>query len=269
MFKQVHFEISGVCNAKCPWCSNGGVHLKSHPSRFIPPVEFRAAINRLFDESLINNKTVIRLFNYGEPILHPQLPELLKILVQNDLGYIISTNASKYIPLDKDLLNNLQHFMISMPGFSQKSYDRVHGFQFNEILNNIDRWTELVGSEKILIKFHVYQFNLDEIEAASTYFKKRNVKFFPYFALIADYKMAHAYLTHTMPRDVLEKASRDLMLFYVDELISSAPENFQCPEWHSKLTIDEYCNILTCCTLSKGGFRKTPFLFAVLIKTSS
>jgi len=192
------------------------------------------------------------LFNFGEPLLHPSLPGILKILVDYKLQYVISTNASKFIALDPTLLENLQLFMISIPGFSQSSYDRVHGFVFEEIKKNIDQWIELVGHDKIQVKFHVYRFSLDELGAASAYFRQRGVKFFPYFALIADYNLARSFLTHTMPQKLREDASGDLVLDYVDDFISSSKKQYRCPEW-SKLTIDEYCNVLTCCAISKGN----------------
>jgi hypothetical protein len=53
-----------------------------------------------------------------------------------------------------------------------------------------------------------------------------------------------------MPQKLLEDASRELVLYYVDDFISSSKKRYRCPEW-SNLTIDEYCNILTCCAISK------------------
>jgi hypothetical protein len=59
----------------------------------------------------------------------------------NDQGlkYSISTNAS--IPLlfneGGDSLRNLSNIIISIPGFSQESYNRVHGFRFDRIKKNI------------------------------------------------------------------------------------------------------------------------------------
>jgi len=251
MYNFVYFEISGLCNAKCPWCVNGRGNLKSYPSRFIPPQEFRNAINRLFEESLIDSNSLFCLYNYGEPLLHPSLNDILQILVDNKLRYTLSTNASKFIELGHNLLENLQHFNISIPGFSQKSYNKIHGFDFEQILKNIDRWINLIGHEKIQVHFHVYQFNLDEIEVASNYFKQRGVKFFPYLAFFADYGLAMSYLNHNLPPKLLENASKELLLFYVDDLISSSPKDYTCPQ-RSIMTIDEYCNILTCCVISKA-----------------
>jgi hypothetical protein len=175
----------------------------------------------------------------------------LRILVNNKLRYTISTNASKFIGIDSGLLKNLYRFDISMPGFSQSSYNKIHGFNFEEVLRNIDQWILLIGPGKIQINFHVYQFNLDEIEGASDYFKQKGVKFFPYLAFIADYNVARAYLNHTLPQNLLEEASKELLLFYTDDLLSSAPGDYACPQLHI-LTIDEYCNVLTCCLISKA-----------------
>lgn len=251
MYNLVYFEISGMCNGKCPWCVNGNGRERSYPSRFIPPQEFKKAINRLFDESIITSDTLIGLYNYGEPLLHPQFDEIIRILQENDLKFSISTNASKFVNLDSDLLKKLQTFYISMPGFSQKSYNKIHGFDFKEILKNIEKWTAILGPKRMQIQYHVYQFNLGEIESAATYFKKNGIRFFPYYALMADYNLALSYLNHSLPQKILEKASRELLLSYVDDYISSLPKEYVCPQ-RSILTIDEFCNVLLCCVISKA-----------------
>ena len=251
MYNSVYFEISGLCNAKCPWCVNGRGNLKPYPSRTIPPQEFQNAIDYLFKESLIDSNSLVNLYNYGEPLLHPYLNEILQILLDKKLKYTISTNASKYIELDPTVLKNLEWFFISMPGFSQNSYNKIHGFNFKKILENIDKWITQIGHEKIQVQYHVYQFNLDEIESASAYFKHKCVNFFPYLAYFNDYQLAKSYLDLTLPQKILDAASKELLLYYVEEQISKTPDTYVCPQ-HSILTIDEYCNILTCCVISKA-----------------
>jgi MoaA/NifB/PqqE/SkfB family radical SAM enzyme len=251
MYDMVYFEISGLCNARCPWCVRGNGHLKSYPARFIPPQEFQKGIERLFDEGLIGPDSIVGLYNYGEPLLHPSLKDILKILSDNKLKFIFSTNASVFVDLDENLFKNLQNFFISIPGFSQKSYDKIHGFTFEEILKNIDKWIDLIGPDRIQIQYHVYKFNLDEINAAATYFKQKGLRFFPYCALMADYELALSYLNNTLPKDLSEKASRELLLSYVKDYITLLPKKYTCLQ-ESILTIDEYCNVLTCCLISKA-----------------
>lgn len=251
MYNQVYFEISGYCNARCPWCVQGRGALIPYPSRFIPPQEFRDAIFRLIDEALINSDTIINLYNFGEPFLHPSLQEILQVLSDYNLKYVLATNSSKFVQIDPNLLKNLHRLFISMPGFSQNSYDKIHGFDFKEILTNIGKWIKLLGPERIQIQYHIYQFNLDEIEKASEFFKKRGVNFFPYCALIADYNFAKSFLDNTLPREVSERISDELVLSYLPGYLTMLPENYSCPQ-HSILAIDEYCNVLTCCLLSKA-----------------
>jgi MoaA/NifB/PqqE/SkfB family radical SAM enzyme len=251
MYNTVYFEISGLCNAKCPWCVNGRGNLKPYPSRAIPPEDFKKAIDYLSKEALIDSNSLINLYNYGEPLLHQRLSEILQILLEKKLRYTISTNASIFIELDPTVLKNLERFFISVPGFSQNSYDKIHGFDFKKILANIDRWINLIGPEKIQIQYHVYQFNLDEIETASAFFKHKGLNFFPYFAYFNDYQLSKSYLDHTLTQKMLDAASKELFLYYVDTQISRIPDNYICPQL-SILTIDEYCNILTCCLISKA-----------------
>jgi len=251
MYNTVYFEISGLCNAKCPWCVNGRGILKPFPSRTIPPGEFQKAIEYLFKESLIDTGSLIHLYNYGEPLLHESLQEILKILTDKKLRFVISTNGSFFTELEPSILNNLERVYISMPGFSQDSYDKIHGFNFRKILANIDRWIQIFHPEKIQIQYHVYQFNLDEIEAASIYFKQKGVFFFPYLAYFNDYQLATSYLDRNLSEQTLYTASKELFLYYVDALSSEIPDRYICPQ-HSILSIDEYCNVLTCCLLSKA-----------------
>ena len=256
-YNLVYFEISGLCNARCPWCVTGNKSLNqvSYPSRFINVNDFHNAIVTLLEGGLIYpRETMIRLDNWGEPMLHPELNEILKLLSKNDVNFALSTNASKFVNLENDALGNLQEIRFSMPGFSQSSYDRIHGFNFKSILKNIEMFCKNVRKEgssaTLWMAYHLYQFNLDEIDAAMKFCSLNGISFFPYSAYLNDFNLAKAYLNKSISKELLGRIGKDLFLHYIDELIARTPQDYQCPQFNI-LAIDEYCNVLTCCVLRK------------------
>jgi glycosyltransferase involved in cell wall biosynthesis/2-polyprenyl-3-methyl-5-hydroxy-6-metoxy-1,4-benzoquinol methylase/GT2 family glycosyltransferase/organic radical activating enzyme len=256
-YNLVYFEIVGFCNARCPWCVTGNKSLNqvSYPSRFINVNDFRNAIVKLLEGGLIYpRETIIRLENWGEPMLHPELSEILKILKKNDVNFAFSTNASKFVNLENDVLGNLQEIRFSVPGFSQSSYDRIHGFNLESILKNIEMFCKNIRKEgsgaKLVMAYHLYQFNIGEIDAAMKFCSLNGIEFSPYSAYLNDFNLAKAYLNKSISTELLGRIGKDLFLHYVDELIARTPQDYQCPQFNI-LAIDEYCNVLTCCALPK------------------
>ena len=253
----VYFEIVGYCNARCPYCMTGSKRIDEtvFPSKFIELDHFENAINYLLDNGFIcPGKCRIDLYSWGEPMLHPKLNDILRILSRNNINFGISTNASKVVNLEKDVLTKLCELKFSMPGFSQSSYERIHGFHFETILNNIEMLVKNIKQEgspsKFTMAYHIYQFNVDEMKLAAEFCNKNNINFEPYCARLADYTFKKSYLDGSISRELLERVSKDLFLYYIDELIATMPQNWECGEFNV-LTIDEYCNALTCCILSK------------------
>jgi len=257
-YNLVYFEIVGFCNARCPWCVTGNKSLNqvSYPSRVINVNDFRNAIVTLLEGGLIYpRESKISLANWGEPMLHPELGKILKTLRKNDVNFAISTNASKFVNLENDILGNLQEVRFSVPGFSQSSYDRIHEFNFESILKNIEMFCKNIRKEgsnaKLMMAYHLYQFNIDEIDAAMKFCSLNGIELYPYAAYLNDFNLAKAYLDKSISAELLRRIGKDLFLHYVDELIAKTPHNYQCPQFNI-LSIDEYCNVLTCCVLPKG-----------------
>ena len=172
MYKRLYFEISGICNANCKYCANGKNSISGRFHRkqgsFIGVNDFEQAIRYLLDNNIIGHHTLISLYQWGEPLLHPRIKDIIEILLDHDLCYSFSTNASFPVYLNARELKNLSQAIISMSGFSQQSYDRIHGFNFEKIklniVNLIDRYSEngfhrekLVQSS-ILCKIFIGQF---------------------------------------------------------------------------------------------------------------
>jgi len=256
-YSAFYFEIVGFCNAKCPYCVTGNKSLKQagHPSKCIEVNDFQKAIDRLLDIGLMYPGDAVSLFNWGEPTLHPKLNEILKVLKNRDLNFSISTNASKIFHFDDAILSNLQMLMFSVSGFSQSSYDRIHGFKFESILNNIRTYCKNVrkkgSTTKLSMAYHIYQFNIGEIHSARNFCRENGIDFLPYMAFLSDYYMMKSYLDQSASSELMTKIAKDLFLFYVDDLLAKMPKDYICPQY-SILAIDEYCNVLTCCGLPKG-----------------
>ncbi len=252
-FKQVYFEISGVCNAKCPFCVTGTGRLPS--GGFISVDFFKKSIDKLLETKLIDNQSALFLYNWGEPFLHPNFAEIIEYVNEKGVKFSLSSNASVYKEFTQKTIENLQEISFSLPGFSQDSYNRVHGFNFDKIKNNIVRFVDnlkKVGYQnKVKIFYHIYQFNLDEIVSAKEFCKAVNGDFFPYFAFIADYEKAKNYLLNRLSADDMRALAESIILADMAKKIETKPPGYRCPQ-NDILVLDEHAEILTCCFLPKN-----------------
>jgi hypothetical protein len=104
-----------------------------------------------------------------------------------------------------------------------------------------------------MLAFHVYQFNaLAEIEPARAWCQRHDVDFLPYYAYVNDYAPGKAFLKGTLAPEAREAISRSLFLHYVEDLVASQPEGWQCPQWQGQLTLNHKSEVLVCCVLPYG-----------------
>ena len=254
VYRRVHFEICGICNGRCPWCATGR---RVEKSGTVLPVEtFARAIDALLDREVIAPDACVHLYSWGEPLLHPELARILGFLRDTELHCAISTNASRAVLFDEPrLLEHLDRLSFSMPGFSQASYDRIHGFRFDTVTDNITRLVEscrqsgFTGIAEIL--FHLYRFNLDEVAPAAAFACSLDMHFLPFAAFLAGYDLMKGYLTGSMPDVEMKRASAELLLSDVAERAKAAPRDYVCPQYDI-LSVDERCNVLTCCALQSS-----------------
>jgi len=249
-FSKVFFEISGYCQARCPYCCTGNRSLKSYPARFIPVKEFERGLQYLLENGLADKFTRFDLYNWGDPFLHPKFQDILRILSSKKTKYRLSTNAGIYRKIPSGLQEGLTRLTITIPGFSQTSYNRVHRLPFEKVKMNIQRFADDLGPERLYITFLVFQFNLNEIWEAYSFFEKHGIQVHFTVAYLNGYTMSRKFLLGNMTVPNIKEIGRDLFLFYIEDLISSRPKKYVCPQF-SILALDEFCNVLTCCVVTK------------------
>ena len=248
-----YLDISGVCNAKCPYCLSG--RYKMPGGKFIAVDVFEQVLKRLTELKIVDSKSVLGLYNWGEPFLHPRLSELVAITNRFEVPYAFSTNASVVPVIDRSFVHGLKMIIFSMSGFSQSSYDRIHGFNFQTICKNIEaiiNSARAAGYRGVFrIHYHVYQFNMSEIARCEEFSRQLGIDLQLHYAILNHWDHLWAYVENKLPYPMLKEISQDLFCFRFRNLTPESMESYRCPQYEL-LAIDECANVLLCCQVPKG-----------------
>ena len=113
MFKRIYLEITNVCNLHCSFCP--GTHRKGH---FLSVEEFDFLTSRLQGHA-----EYLYFHVMGEPLLHPQLPQLLQIAAAKGFKICLTTNGTLLSKQLNTLLSaeKLHKISVSLHSFEGKS----------------------------------------------------------------------------------------------------------------------------------------------------
>lgn len=147
-----NYYLTYRCNASCGFCD-----IWERPS---PYVTIDKVTSNLRDLKKLGVHVID--FTGGEPLLHRDLPEFLK--VAKDLGFIttITTNSLLYPKKSRELAGLIDMLHFSLDSFDREQHDRMRGVScYDAVLESIDIAKSL--GEKPDILFTVFKENLDQI----------------------------------------------------------------------------------------------------------
>jgi MoaA/NifB/PqqE/SkfB family radical SAM enzyme len=256
-------DISGICNAQCPWCDTGGRKIGFLPfvkeANTLPYMTAEYAeflLKYLLSKNFIDTDTVITLFNWGEPFLNKEIFKIVNVLNELNLSSHISTNSSvKLNIIHPYLFRNVRMITLSMPGFSQKSYDMAHGFKFGNILANIKHNVKIIRRSGFLgnfsIALHIYKFNLHEVDNVRIFARSMGIFVNPVLAHPNSLDYYFMLRKKVLRFEVYEKMLSDLFFAAPDVIKSFRPPDYECRQWQY-LTLTWQGNLSLCCCVGKG-----------------
>lgn len=251
IYDEVYVDISGCCNAKCKWCMTGKKNREGGASNhqvFMDFDSFKKLYNYLYKTRIIEKSTKINLYNWGEPLLNKNFPEIISFLSEQRHLYGVSTNASVVRLVDDiEAYRYCNYIIFSMPGFSQESYNRIHGFSFERIKENIIKIVDNARAHGFegtaIISFHVYKFNISEMEKAKEFADKYEIVFSPKYAYLNGGSMLMDFFEDNSS---VEGAEEDMFLSFAKPLASRRKQDYRCKN-EDILALDWDGSILTCC----------------------
>lgn len=192
----VNLNPTGICNFKCFFCPTNSENLKPEYRKYLDGLKlmsmevFHKAVEGFLE--LEEQIKVIYLVGTGEPLLHPNIAEMVKTLKEKKVcrEVRIITNGSLLNPeLNQKLIDaGLDVLKISIEALDEEGYKSISGVDFNyeKFLINIEdyyrrsRGTNCVITAKILTdalkneeQYHKFY---DMFEHISDYQELRNIE---------------------------------------------------------------------------------------------
>lgn len=141
----VKIEPTNKCNLRCKGCLHAADRAELNDNKELGQMDF-SLFEKIINE-LEKYLVKVSLYSLGEPLIYPQIAEMIEYLTKRKIGSVISSNLN-YLPepLAANLVKNkLTHLIVSLDGPNSKIYNdyRVGG-NFETVIKNI----RLINSEK-------------------------------------------------------------------------------------------------------------------------
>ena len=178
-------DIAGACNLRCPSCPQGNIRGYRLPQGYMEPELLRRIIEKARSECKV---TGIGLFSWAEPMLHPKLPDLVRIVQEAGISCFLSSNLNILRNADDIMAANPFSFRISASGFTQETYGYSHrGGDIEKVKKHMAELAKAKkrnnSSTRIYVYYHRYKHNLKEEPMMREFASSLGFDFQPVWAL--------------------------------------------------------------------------------------
>lgn len=246
-------EVAGSCNLRCISCDMGLPG--ANRNKGLMSIEtFRKVIEKMTREIPFMNS--VCLFLWGEPLIHPDLPEIVRTASEFGLATEISTNLNNSRHLERLIEAGPDVIVIPCSGIGE-NYEMTHTAGNWEIFReNLIKLKEYIDKYQtdvmVRIYYHLYKHNLgrdyEEVEALA---KELGFQFAPILANIFPGKiLRHVVHDEPIPDEMLRAS--ELAIFKINDQIEYAKsvKHKPCPAMKAFPTVRWDTTVMQCCNLT-------------------
>jgi len=162
-----HVDTLNACNLRCPLCPTGLGTLQ-RPRGKMSMEQFQHVVDQIAPYAYYLN-----LYNWGEPLLHPEICDMIRYATDKGITVSISSNLNRMnAALAENLVQSgLSEIIVSVDGASQEAYEKYRrGGRLSVVLENLSRLAEAKqrshrSAPFILVRMLIHKHNEHEIAA--------------------------------------------------------------------------------------------------------
>jgi len=202
----------------------------------------------------------VHLYNWTEPMLHPQLPEMVRAVRSRGFECYLSSNLNRLTRPEDLMRADLTQLRVSVSGFTNDVYQRGHKLgDIDVVKNNMRKLSEAraaVGASTMFeCHFHRYRYNRAEMVEMESYARSLGFVFTSAAALFGTVEQT---LGIRKGEDCITEEQKNYMSTLslphksATDLTSQVPAT-SCGALNTILTIDVKGNVGLCCMTSLGS----------------
>lgn len=244
-------EITGGCNAKCPFCPTHSLY--GNRIKFIEPEYFEKILKHIKAQGLIKDGQVLQLYDYGEPFIHPKLNEIIEIAAVNGHKVGFSSNFIILPNIKQENYKYIDFVVFSLCSLSNEYYKQIYGGDIDKVLNNFNTFLEnkslYNNNISILINWLKYKSNNNKDIEAKRYFEERGCIFRPITAFLNNRDDMIKLISDKMSYEEIDKINMFLDIKPCLHKIEKLKEDvsYECPQILKTLVVNESGELLGCC----------------------
>jgi len=151
-------DVSGLCNLKCISCPRGNFSPQPAAGFMKPDVLDQVLAKIVREDPLVG---AVALYNWGEPLLNPDLPEMISLCRRHGLDAAISSNLSFRRDFSQVIKARPTWFRVSVSGYGA-NYEITHtGGRWDWFLENLHTLKNLKDEHhpdmEVEVFYHIYK----------------------------------------------------------------------------------------------------------------
>lgn len=180
-------DISGGCNLRCISCPRASRKERHPPVGFMSPETFELVLEKILREDPFVGS--LQLYQWGEPLLNPQLSEILRIANKHGIQCAISSNLNISCDLAPVIEAGPAWFRISVSGAGEE-YEHTHtGANWKTVVAKMEELARLRSTLRPEMKaelyYHLYKHNQGEsLNQVKELCDRLGVEFHPVWAYL-------------------------------------------------------------------------------------
>jgi radical SAM protein with 4Fe4S-binding SPASM domain len=237
-------EPANICNLRCPLCFTSSM-THARPAALLKFETFRALIDDLGDYLLL-----LVLWNWGEPFLNPELPQIIEYAAAR--GIIVHTSTNGNVEFDDSLAerivqSGLSTLVFAIDGSTQETYERYRaGGDLERVRRNLRAVAEAkrrLGASRpeLILRFVAMRHNEAELPAVERMAAELGADYFAIKSVDLPPELGSEMDREYQPAD-----NRYRRYEFVEGTLDRQAQPFTCVRPWKRITMDASGEVIPC-----------------------